>query len=102
MQWKGGQDTEHCRAGARRSGGIAHLCPCTFSAATRGDGLDFREGRMTLSCSRCTFPLTDLSLRERELYSQHPEVPGRGGSRTTVTFWLGPNTLNKSLLEVEG
>lgn len=79
MQWKGGQDAECCRVRARRSGGIAYPSPRKISAAPRGDALDLQEGRVILSCSQCTFPLTDLSLGERELYSQHPEMPGRGG-----------------------
>ena len=79
MQWKGGQDAERCSVRARRSGGITHPSPRTICAAPRGDALDLQERKMIFSCSCCAFPLTDLSLREKELYSQHPEVPGRGG-----------------------
>lgn len=79
MQWKSDGDDKRCRVRARRSSGIACPSPHTTSAAPRGDAVDLQEGRVIPSCSRCTFPLTDLSLRERELYSKHPEVPGRGG-----------------------
>lgn len=104
MQWKGGQGAKRWRGRARRPGGVARPFPRAISAAPRGAALDLQEGRVTLSRSWCTFPLTDLSLRESELYSQHPEVPGGGGRtcRTTVTFRLGLNTLKKTFLEVEG
>lgn len=104
MQWTGRQDAECCRVRARRFDGIACPPPCTICAAPRGDALNLQERRMALSCSWCTFLLMDHNLREGEFYSKHPEVPARGGlaCRTTVTFWLGLNKLNKTLKEVKG
>lgn len=74
MQQKGGQDAECCRVRARRSGPIALPSPPTISAAPRGETLDLQEWRAI-----STFSLMDLSLREIEPYSQHPDLTGKGG-----------------------
>lgn len=73
MQQKGGQDAECYRVRAR-SGAIALPSPPTISAARRGETLDLQEWRAI-----STFSLMDLSLREIEPYSQHPDLTGKGG-----------------------
>lgn len=78
-QWKGGQDAECCQVRPNKTGGVANPPPPTISAAPRSDTLDLQDWRAILSCSQCTFPLVDLSLRETEPYSQHPGVTGKGG-----------------------
>lgn len=79
MQWKGGQDAEYSKVRASRTGGVVHLSPPTISATPKGNTLNLQEWRAILSCSQCTFPLINLSLREAESYSQHPGVTGKGG-----------------------